>query len=381
MVTNSFRVTSENINGSSSELNLYAELIEACGRGDNDRVKTLLRTRPEAPSPRVSRYCDSLHICPIHTAIFNGHVEVMETLLRHDSSKFDIGTCLGNTINCMGGNDGLPPLHVAAIDGNSSMVQLLIRYDASVNARVENGVQAIHLAARTGSTEVLAALIAAGADVNSADRDGRQPFHSASHFRDLPGVIQYLVERGANVNGLHDPTPLQLALTNNFAGNLEALLSLGAFADEAPSFQCESALDTAIIHGSLSSVEYLIKSGSDPNHCRVDGCTGLHTFAWMFYARRFYATRRLTALPRDKLNDQGILRLLLDHIDFLAKDQRGHSVLVDLFYRRGIMDEDVMLELARLFLDNLPEFEILGKTLLRSLIRHRVVELGVFSVA
>ncbi len=84
-------------------------------------------------------------------------------------------------------------------------------------------------------------MIAAGADVNCADRDGRQPLHYLTDSRDRPDVILYLATKGAEINGLSvssEPTPLHLACKNNFTGNLEALLSLGALADDSVLWEC-----------------------------------------------------------------------------------------------------------------------------------------------
>lgn len=349
------------------------EFFEACYEGDNSKVKDLLSMRPERLSILCSRSCDSVNICPIHATVFNGHVEVMETLLRHTDPSYQFGRFFGNAMYCKGENL-CPPLHLAAGNGDLSMVELLLANDFCVSEPTDHGakagqarygIQPIHLAAEAGSKEVLAALLAAGADENCVDRVGRQPLHYISNSRDLPEVIEYLVERGANVNGPDDsegPTPVYLACENDFAGNLKSLLFHGARADKSSRFQSDSALDTAIRHSSPLCVEILLRHGVNPNCCRLDGRTGLHTFALEWYH----------SIPgsRKDANHKVILRLLLDQIDLLAKDESGHTVLDSLF---SLWDESMALtwlELARLFLENLPAHKTAEKVLLEVEIRN-----------
>lgn len=229
--------------GSSSATGSYEDLIKACCRGNNDRVKRLLKMwqtsnagGSEIPSVLLSSSCDSLHLCPIHATVFNGHVEVMETLFQQSDPEHDIGRVLGTAMYCTRGSRW-PPLHVAAMKGNLSMVTLLLEKGAVVDKEAEYGVQALHEASKTGSIAVIGALIDAGADVNCADREGRRPLHYISESQDRPDVILYLAERGASIvepdhsNGL---TSLFLARQNDFTGNIKALLSLGALTDEPP---------------------------------------------------------------------------------------------------------------------------------------------------
>lgn len=374
----------------SKRLDAKASLIKACSRGDNDRVKSLLSMSQTstAGGAEVSgfldcRNCDSPHLCPIHTTVFSGRVEIMETLLQHAESEHKFEQVLeGAMYHTRGSRWSL--LHVAAMKGSLSMVHLLLTKGASVNAETNCGIQAIHLAAEIGSTEILAALIAAGADVNSSDRDGRQPLHYISDSQDLPKVIEYLAEMGAYINGPHnskEPTPIHLACKNNFNLNLKALLSLGALADDPLRLQSEqlefglefrrerresALLHTAIKHGSPLSVETLLEYGLDPNCCRAEGGTSLHTFVLEFYA----SAPRL----RNELSDLKILQLLLHQVSLFAEDQNGHTVLDVMFNLQGKTDVIATLELARLFLDTLPVDRVFEKNALRSMMRSQALE-------
>ena len=147
--------------GSSSTSDPYAELTEACGRGDSSTIGLMLRLRQERNVTSVpnGRYCDRVRFCPIHATLYNDNVEVMESLLQHTDSEHEVDQVLQDTMYCKKGN-GWPALHVAATWGNLSMVQLLLKNGASINAETENAVQAIHLAAmRGGFNENWASLI------------------------------------------------------------------------------------------------------------------------------------------------------------------------------------------------------------------------------
>lgn len=323
-------------------------LAGACGRGDIDTVKSLLEIT-DVPEKLINEHCHQQFVCPIHATVLNGHVEVMETILQ-----YVVGWALGYMMFCPRG----PPIHLAAINEDLAMVQLLLGKTTSVSVRTNSGIQAVHLAAKTGSMEVLAALIDAGADVNCADRDGRQPLHYISESQDRPDVIKYLIKRGASPSGLHPlsvPTPLYLARENNFTGNVEILRTLKD--------DYLLALDTAIRDGSPSSVGTLIRKGGDPNRCRSDGGTGLHTFVLGLY----------TNVPRDKSTNRRILRLLLDHVDLLAETDYGNgfTVLDSLFHLGGKTDEVATLKLARLFRDNLPEHKSREDHILRCMMREK----------
>ena len=141
--------TTIHVSTSSSAHDPYAELIEACRRGDNDRVKVLMTMNPEEHSSLPSPHrCDSLHPCPVHATVSGGHVEVMETILQQPGSKINVARVPGRALYCVRG----PPLHLAVMKGDLPMVQVLLENGASVNERWAYRRQAIHLAASNGSS-------------------------------------------------------------------------------------------------------------------------------------------------------------------------------------------------------------------------------------
>ena len=304
----------------------YVELVMTCGRGDDDTVKKQLALMP-ASTPRgrqgpalLGKYATgSFYFCPVHAAVFNGHLEVMRTLLHHAELEGDLEHVVEKTI---GGTevDRWRPLHVATSKGNLPMVKLLLEKGATVRSETGQGIQAAHLAARIGSISILEALFDAGAHVNCSDLRGRRPIHYISESQDLPHVIHYLGEKGADLSGVdsaEELTPLLLACEYGFTGNIEALLSLRAPVREHPSLQLDSALDTALRYSSSFTVQTLLKYGVIPEYCHYGRLSGLHTFIM----------RYCTTSKGDDAADLRILRLLLENIELLILNDPGDTVL------------------------------------------------------
>ena len=350
----------------------YGDFIEACRKGDKDKVSKVLKTSiiyggTMAPYLLLSRKCDLVHLCPIHTTVYGGHLDVMEILLEH--APLEHGENLGSLLFCRGTyvivhgrrKRCVPPLHFAAYKGKLPMVQLLLRMGAPINAQSNHGLQAIHLAAKIGSIEVLAALIAAGANVNCRDYKGRQPMHHLSEV-ERPEVIQYLAEKGAEIDGVSDTsqiTPLGFACKNGIDANAKALLSLGALVT-SPIF------DTAVRIGSPGLVETLLISMANEEEGQSVMATYLHKYftgdlgAWLLYEDDSSWARRK-------------LRLLLEYTDLLLKDRNGETVLHDLLDAQwkhvGELFGSTFSE--NLFLEILPDSKTGEKDEVREFVRRK----------
>ena len=345
---------------SSSASASYKKLVLACSSDWSPGVEVqfaMISTPEESQVPGLlgSYISGSLYFCPVHAAVFRGNLEGMQALLRRAELEGDLERVLEKAI---GGTESDPwrPLHVAALKGNLPMVRLLLEKGASVCS--ETGIlrmQAIHLAARNGSRDMLATLLDAGADASCADRDGLEPLHYASESRDQPVVIQYLRQRVASINRLRKVTVLYLAYMNDFPGNIAVLREL--IIDTGVPFikQWDSALVTAIQHHSAFHVELILRTGVDPTLGRSDGGTGLHTFVQGYNK----TTSAYTSA------DTKILKLLLLYTDLHIRDHDGHTVLESLFVHGRINHDDVGVELAKLFQDNLPEDEFWEREKLR----------------
>ena len=318
----------------------YMRLVKACDRGDEISVRGQLNII----SPRwLSSYVSgSIYVCPIHTAVFSGHVEVLGTLLRYAESGNDIHRVLMKTI---GGTepDCWRPLHVATMKRNLPMVLLLIEKGAFIHAETGSGIQAVHLAAKTGSIEILAALIAAGASVNCRDHKGCQPMHYLSEIQ-RPEVIEYLAEKGAEIDGVSDTsqiTPLGFACRNGIYANARALLSLGALVTGP-------ILDSAVKYGSTYMVETLLISAASQKQGQSIVVASLRESLSTF-------ERKLTEVSYEDIKK---LRFLLRHTDLLAKDHNGDTIFYSLFHWLS-PDKRDLFGLEEAFLDNYFSYFIL----------------------
>ena len=104
---------------------LYAEFVETCSRGDNDSVKRLLATTQSNFYLLGSYTSDLVESCPVHATVSNGHVEVMQTLLRAAELGHFLGQVVEKRVRGIG-HDHYRPLHIATMKGNLPKVELLL---------------------------------------------------------------------------------------------------------------------------------------------------------------------------------------------------------------------------------------------------------------
>ena len=313
---------------SHSSLRSLSSLRSASG---SSPITNLIRAGVETEDKWVKRQLARLSgwskSCSVHAAIFDGDVELVHSQISfaemHDNASEVVEQVIGST------HDSWRPLHTATLKNNLRMVYLLLGKGAFVQSETKFGIQAIHLAAKIGSIEIVAALIDAGADVNCMDAYGSQPLHYLLGSRDEPYILEYLMERGADIRGIlyaEKHAQLHLACMKNYVGNLNVLVaaSEGIGTPFSPT-EIESALDKAILNGSALSVEYLLLQGVSPYECRSDGGTGVQRFGW-----RFYRTAHC-----DLYVEERILQLLLEYNDLFEDYHEGGTIPSSLF-RLGI---------------------------------------------
>ncbi len=128
-------------------------------------------------------------------------------------------------------NDGMTALHWAASNGHAEIARTLLYAGATVRATTRlGGYTPLHLAARSGDTEIAGILLDAGADPGAFTATGVTAMHFAADA-DAGGVVEALVERGANVDardGFSERTPLMFAAVRGADAAVQALLDAGA---------------------------------------------------------------------------------------------------------------------------------------------------------
>src|SRR5258706_1716552 len=90
----------------------------------------------------------------------------------------------------------------AALGDVARVIQLVKKDPEVVSKHSSDGWTALHLAAFMGHQKTGEALLEMGADVSELSRNqmANQPLHAALAGKTDPGVVQMLIERGADVN-------------------------------------------------------------------------------------------------------------------------------------------------------------------------------------
>jgi len=181
-----------------------------------------------------------MHETALHAAVRNGHVSVIEPLLRQPESA----------INCLN-SAGRRPLHEAVYLNNNNVLQVMlaagvdtsVRCNASVpiskffphltQASLQQtycpcGFTPLHIAAMYGYQSIAELLVTQDADVNAPDCNGSTPLHIAS-CHGMITLVTLLVENGAKINqrSFNFSTPLHSAATCLSKSSFCTLLDLG----------------------------------------------------------------------------------------------------------------------------------------------------------
>lgn len=177
-------------------------------------------------------------------AAFNGHYDVVETLLKECQAAANDFT--DSLI--------LTPLMLAVHQHHDLMVELLCKYaGVDVNLRGKDGRTALSLAATRDSLEPIRILLAkSGIAIDLADNKRQTPLHLAVNAG-LADNVKLLLDAGASVRAidLHSQTPL-LAVSQRCV-----------FIDQRHSWQL------------IRIITLLLEAGSDPDAQDTEGLTAL----------------------------------------------------------------------------------------------------------
>ena len=187
---------------------------------------------------------------PLHSAAFNGNVEIAQVLLDHGAiadaeneqgesplhivarRKYPIpedGVRIaqlllenGADVN-RGRRNKWTPLHSAAFNRNLQIAQVLLGYGANPNLENEQGETPLHLVSRgeyhpvERDVSVTLMLPGHGVDVNALDNDQNAPSHSTTSYIGRTEIAQVLLDHGAKTGSKNDQaqTPLHLVSQSN----------------------------------------------------------------------------------------------------------------------------------------------------------------------
>ena len=121
---------------------------------------------------------------PIHSAAEKGDLDKVKSILKEKPEQAGTEDPFGRTA-----------LHLAAGWGHKEVAALLIASGAKIDARDSHGRTPLYWAAESGHTDVVELLIAKGADVNATDKDGSTPLRWAA-WQGHSQVAELIGKRG-----------------------------------------------------------------------------------------------------------------------------------------------------------------------------------------
>ncbi|KAJ3095273.1 hypothetical protein HDU96_001246 [Phlyctochytrium bullatum] len=201
--------------------------VKAVEHGDAVAVKLLLAAGADPATQNVNGFS------AIHLAVFNGHEDVLCTMLDSvGNSKVILDLESGGAVSDVDGRwDGLTPLQLASFLGNVGIVRILLERGAKVEATEKSeDCRALHFAAGGGHADVVHLLLDHGADVGVMDRGHWIPLQRAAS-RGHTEVCKALVRKNPMSIAVRDnigDTPLHIAAQKKHMHVAAELLSMGA---------------------------------------------------------------------------------------------------------------------------------------------------------
>ena len=193
---------------------------------------------------------------PLHWAVMQGNIEVMQALLA-----------AGSDAN-RGDSEGRTPLHMTVLMQNEAMLRLLVSYEADVNAVDGRKQSSIFLCCDMGLGALLPMLVEAGASIELQDDSKSTPMHFAcvnGHF----DIAKWLIEGPGVITdfNLVDQSGKSYLIYAAYQGQLDVvqmLVDLDADIDIQDT-DGVTALHWAALEGHIGIVQLLLRMGANFN--------------------------------------------------------------------------------------------------------------------
>jgi len=212
------------------------------------KVAELLLTNGSKVNSRNTRRTDT----PLHYAVINGDIELVEMLLNR-GVNINVENWCGNT-----------PLHNAVKSKKIEHIEFLLKNGAYVNARNSDTVTPLHLAVEKGSKEIVKLLLKHGAHVDSA-----------CDFIFWEGCTPQLLGVEETSTSWEGYTPLWLAAKKGHEEVVKLLLECGANINAQDKYG-RSLLHFVVEEGQKKVVQLLLEYRPNVNTQDKNGKTALH---------------------------------------------------------------------------------------------------------
>ena len=240
-------------------------LTKACIKGDLEMTRLLLEYGAN-PSPK-----DFL-VSPLWAAACNGHLAIVDELLRHDVN-----------IDVVDRTFGRSPLMMACTNEFTTVARRLIDHGANPNLENSHGATPLFYAVEREAPETVRLLLENGAAIEHRDHDGDTALTVAC-VHGHAEVVEMLLRAGARHDvALPDGTsPLQIAKEEGHHEVVELLKRYGAIdpAEQAKEQKEWQELVTteffqSVRSGNLNSIDAALSAGADINCRNPEGETAL----------------------------------------------------------------------------------------------------------
>lgn len=157
---------------------------------------------------------------------------------------------------------GYTPLHLAISNGDIQMLDLLLKVPSiKPNTPDKSGASPLHLAICRGNQEAIDKLLEEGADVNAVDNFGRTSLHMLVTYKGNQATIVKVLQKGADIRAVDNfgRTPLDMAIQKGDIATTKQLLSTPIKASMKGQVNLsDSCLNDMVEQGHTAAIERLV---------------------------------------------------------------------------------------------------------------------------